>query len=44
MLNGITFDYDGIIGQTFERQFSWFRHWAKVNDKRFPYGDGEVRS
>ncbi|MDP2947901.1 MAG: HAD hydrolase-like protein [Nanoarchaeota archaeon] len=37
MLNGITFDYDGTIGQTFERQFNWFKHWAKTNEKKFPF-------
>ena len=43
MLNGITFDYDGTIGQTFERQFNWFRHWAKVNDKKFLFKKTELR-
>lgn len=37
MLQGITFDYDGTIGQTNERQFNWFRFWADRNGKSVPY-------
>jgi phosphoglycolate phosphatase-like HAD superfamily hydrolase len=37
MLQGITFDYDGTIGQTFERQFGWFKYWAKLNSKSLPF-------
>ncbi len=39
MLQGITFDYDGTIGQTAERQFNWFNHWAKMNSKTLPFKD-----
>jgi len=39
MLQGITFDYDGTIGQTAERQFNWFNYWAKLNSKTLPFKD-----
>lgn len=34
---GITWDYDGTIGMTFERQFNWFKHWSKINNKPFHF-------
>lgn len=39
MLQGITFDYDGTIGQTAERQFNWFNHWAKLNSKSLSFAN-----
>lgn len=39
MLHGITFDYDGTIGDSFERQFKWFKHWARANETKFPFED-----
>lgn len=35
MIQGILFDYDGTIAQTAERQFGWFKHWAKMNEVPF---------
>jgi len=37
MLQGITFDFDGTLAKTFERQYNWLKHWAKLNDKTFPF-------
>lgn len=39
MLRGVTFDYDGTIGQTLERQFAWLRHWAAQHDKTLEFAD-----
>ena len=39
MIQGITFDYDGTIAQTSERQFAWFKHWASVNGKTLKLED-----
>ena len=39
MLEAITFDYDGTIAPTSERQFKWFQHWAKMNNKMLAFKD-----
>jgi len=36
-LQGVAIDYDGTIGKTSERQFNWFKHWAKLNQKEIPF-------
>src|SRR6056297_1287178 len=37
MLQAVLFDYDGVIGKTFERQYNWFKYWAKENNKPFDF-------
>jgi len=37
MLQAVLFDYDGVIGKTFERQHNWFKYWAKENNKPFDF-------
>jgi len=39
MLEAVTFDFDGTIAPTSERQFKWFQHWAKENNRSFPFKD-----
>ena len=39
MIRGVLFDYDGTIAETRERQFAWFKHWAKMNDIPFKIYD-----
>ncbi len=34
MLQGIIFDWDGTMSPTAKRQYGWFQHWAKTNDKK----------
>ena len=38
ILEGIIFDNDGVLSQTAQRQYDWFQHWAKINEKVLPYG------
>lgn len=37
MLQGLTFDYDGTIGQTSERQLKWLEYWAGINGKKIHF-------
>lgn len=37
MLEGILFDYDGVIAKTHERQFNWFKFWSQTNKTQFPF-------
>lgn len=39
MLQGITFDFDGTLAQTFERQHKWFKYWAKINKKELKFNE-----
>lgn len=39
MLQALIFDADGTLLKSEERQFNWLRHWAKQNEKRFPFKD-----
>lgn len=39
MIKGILFDYDGTIAETRERQFAWFKQWARINDLPFKIND-----
>jgi phosphoglycolate phosphatase-like HAD superfamily hydrolase len=41
VLLGGLIDYDGVIAKTKERQFLWFREWARQNRVPFPYAHEE---
>ena len=36
-LDAIIFDFDGTLSLTAPRQETWFKKWAKMNDKPWPF-------
>ncbi len=39
MLQALVTDHDGTLAQTGERQFEWFKFWAKMNHKKLDFKD-----
>src|SRR3990167_2650868 len=37
MLDAVIFDYDGVISSTSLRQERWFRHYASLHSKEWPF-------
>lgn len=37
MYNAAIFDFDGVILDSFQDQYKWFRHISSVLEKKFPY-------
>ncbi len=38
-LDAIIYDFDGTLSATLPRQEAWFKKWAKMNDKPWPFKD-----
>lgn len=39
MIEAVILDFDGVLVDTPQRQYRWFKHWAKENGKELPYSN-----